>query len=247
MKRTIALAIAASLMATEAQAVVIYSENFEGMTVGSPLNGQMTAGQTWQSDVGNEFMIASNRSSGDGTKSVRVDSNNQSTWCWVNLPAPFDGSAQPTLNGAVDIWMDAGVAGATTYGLNVYGGAGGTTRLGGIRSYGAGTRVDLYDGTNWNISGATAPVGQWFTTSLSLTYATPSSAVLRYSINGAQVGSDQAINQATHSIRLYQFATVFPLTAAANFDNYIVESVPEPGTFAIFSLGMLALLTRRRR
>lgn len=245
--RFVALVVFFGSVATS-QAAFVFNETFESMTVGSNLQGNISSGQTWQVDAGTEFKIGNNRSSGGGTKSVRVDSQAASTWGWVNLPSPFSGGVNPLLKSSVDIWMDAGVSGATTYGLNLYGGAGGTTRIGGVRAYGSGTRVDVFDGTSWVIAaGATAPPGQWFNVGMDAVYTSPTSGTLRYYINGLQVGTDQSISLAAHGVRLYQFATVFPLTSAANFDNYRVETVPEPGTIAALGLGLLASVRRKRR
>jgi hypothetical protein len=227
-----------------AHATVIFSEDFESFPIGD-LAGNITNGQTWTVDTGNEFKVANNRSSGGGTKSARVDSNDSSTYGYLNLPSAFNGSGpNNVLRTSVDIWMDAGLSGATTYGLAVFSGP--TTRIGGIRAYGSGTRVDLHDGANWNIAaGATAPPGQWFTVRVDAVYSSPGNGVLRYFINNLQVGADQAITGSIASVRLYQFATVFPLTSNANYDNFAVEAVPEPASLAALGLG--AFLMRRRK
>jgi hypothetical protein len=124
----------------------------------------------------------------------------------------------------------------------------------GFTNYGGTARLRVYDehlAGFWFDVGTPVDFNDW--TSLAVEFT---GSALEFSVNGALVYTDATIGGTTGFgsviMQAYNFADpaiagANPLAYTANWSNTMAAEVPEPGTLALFGLGMLGFGALRRK
>lgn len=124
----------------------------------------------------------------------------------------------------------------------------------GFTNYGGTARLRVFDGDlagGWFDVGTPVDFNDW--TSLAVEFT---GSALEFSVNGALVYTDATIGGTTGFgsviMQAYNFADpaiagANPLAYTANWSNTMAAEVPEPGTLALFGLGMLGFGALRRK
>ncbi len=248
-------ALSAALCTLAPAVTVLTSATFESPSYAL---GNIAGQQGWSTDLrAGTAAVSSTRGYGGSAQSLNLTTPaNDESWAWPTYSFDPATSSDRVLVSEVMIYADPSTA-SGQMGLDLYGGS---THISGaaiatdtgnlsILGIGPGGVVGFYSFSN----GPHFNFGAWNKLALVIDYSSPEPTFIAY-LNGSGISSDQLTllsDDAVTDSDLFEYGGN-PGTPAVNayFDNYqvyTVRAVPEPATLGALSLGLLALVRRRRR
>lgn len=239
MKKFLSMAVLCAGIMGSANAVVLMSEDFDAMTVGSPL-----AGNSGFDPFSDAPFYVSNLRSVSGANSARIDSSVAgSRWAWKNL-APGAGTIGPNriVIASADIYIESEEnARDTLTGLDAYNSA--VNRIAAVRISRDTGVVSLGIGT-FTATNLVALMDRWNKLELVMNFNTGTATAV---LNGVASANSVTIStaNAVADVDLYAVRSTVA-TSASHYDNYMVQAVPEPATMTVLVLGLAAIARRRK-